>query len=288
MNLKEMIFVLYDLGISTSTLSRLYKEADEKQIQQLLEGEYLELQFSLGVFSEKELKLLSSLESIQQSVANISRTLKEFEVNKIEYFLYYDDEYPKPLKNIPSPPLFIFMKGNKNILNNQFVCSIVGTRNPAASTLDQIELTVRDLVSADIAIASGLAIGTDIYAHKCTLNEYGKAIAVLPGPVNNVIPKSHNSYANEILAKNGLLVSEYYKTEFKKTNYIHRNRIISGLSDAVIIAECSEKSGTMHTARFAYKQKKPLFCFNNTSSGVLKILSSNSAKVFKGVKDFHL
>lgn len=287
MSVKEMIFVLYDLGLSLATLSKLYRESNEEQLNHLLEGNFLELQFSLGVFDDHELELLSSIDSIQKSKSNISRVLAEFSDKEIEYFIYYEKDYPASLKNIPSPPFFIFMKGNRSLLENKFICSIVGTRNPTDQTLKQIDSTVQEMVSADIVITSGLALGTDIHAHKCTLNNNGKAVAVLPSPIDNVTPKGHKPYANEILEKDGLLISEYYKSEtvFKKTNYIHRNRIISGLSNAVIIAECSEKSGTMHTARYAYKQKRPLYCFDNQSTGVLKILSSNSAKIYTNLND---
>ncbi|EKS8379437.1 DNA-protecting protein DprA [Bacillus cereus] len=289
MNIKEMIFVLYDLGISLATLSKLYRESNEEQLNHLLEGDFLELQFSLGVFNDNELELLSSIDSIQKSKSNISKILSEFSDDKIEYFIYYEDGYPTSLKSIPSPPFFIFMKGNRSLLENKFICSIVGTRNPTDQTLKQIDSTVQEMVSTDIVIASGLALGTDIHAHKCTLDSNGKTIAVLPSPIDDVTPKSHKPYANEILAKDGLLISEYYKSEtvFKKTNYIHRNRIISGLSNAVIIAECSEKSGTMHTARYAYKQKRPLYCFDNKSTGVLKILSSNSARIYTNLSDLN-
>ncbi|HDR8054811.1 DNA-protecting protein DprA [Bacillus cereus] len=289
MNIKEMIFVLYDLGISLATLSKLYRESNEEQLNHLLEGDFLELQFSLGVFNDNELELLSSIDSIQKSKSNISKILSEFSDKKIEYFIYYEDGYPTSLKSIPSPPFFIFMKGNRSLLENKFICSIVGTRNPTDQTLKQIDSTVQEMLSTDIVIASGLALGTDIHAHKCTLDSNGKTIAVLPSPIDDVTPKSHKPYANEILAKDGLLISEYYKSEavFKKTNYIHRNRIISGLSNAVIIAECSEKSGTMHTARYAYKQKRPLYCFDNKSTGVLKILSSNSARIYTNLSDLN-
>ncbi|MFU1903143.1 DNA processing protein DprA [Bacillus thuringiensis] len=289
MSVKEAIFVLYDLGISLATLSRLYREASEEQLNKLLEGDFLELQFSLGIFNDNELELLSSIESIQRSKCNIIKILAEFSRENIEYFIYYERDYPKSLKDIPSPPFFIFMKGNKSLLENKYICSIVGTRNPMNQTIKQINTVVQEMVSADIVIVSGLAFGTDIQAHKCVLNNNGKAIAVLPSPIDNVIPKTHSHYADEILAKDGLLISEYYKHEpvLKKINYIHRNRIISGLSRAVIIAECSEKSGTMHTARYAYKQKRDLYCFDNESTGVLKILSSNSARVYKSIGDLN-
>lgn len=290
MNFKESILVLYDLGISLSALSKMYKEADEDQVCRVLNGDYLEIQFKYGLFNDKDVALLSSSESIEKSKLYISNLLADYTQKKIEYFFYYEKGYPESLKNIPSPPFIIFTKGDINLLESKFICSIVGTRNPTNQTLNQIRNTVKELVSKDVVIASGLALGTDIYAHKCTLEEEGRTIAVLPTPIDNVTPKSHIVYAHEIVIKKGLLISEYYKNEslFKKSNFVNRNRLISGLSNAVIIAECSEKSGTMHTARFAFKQNRPLYCFDNTSSGVQKILYSNSARIYNNVNDLLL
>lgn len=287
MNKKESIFVFYDLGLSLPTLSRLYREADEEQLNRLLKGDFLELQFSLSLFNDKELELLSSIDFINKSKNNISKVLNEFVRENIKYFIYFEEKYPRALKNISSPPFFIFLKGNADLLDNKFICSIVGTRKPTEKTLKKIDATVKEMVEKNIVVASGLALGTDIQAHKSTVNNNGETIAVLPGPINKVVPKSHEGYAKEIVIKNGLLISEYYRSNsnFTRMNYINRNRIISGISNAVIIAECSEKSGTMHTARYAYKQNKPLYCFNNESTGVRKILASRSAKVYTNSKD---
>jgi DNA processing protein len=287
LNIKEMIFVLYDLGISNSTLSFLYREMSEEQISLLLSGDYLELQFMYGIFEDKELLLISSPDKIKKSKSYIADLINHFHKNNIEYYLYFEDGYPESLKGIPSPPFIIFMKGNKKLLQGSYICSIVGTREPSEQTLLDIENTVQMLVKEKVVIASGLALGTDIQAHKATLDQKGKTIAVLPSSVNNVLPKSHKNYAKKILETDGLLISEYYKKESKinRTNYIHRNRIISGISNAVIIAECTEKSGTMHTARFAYKQNRPILCFNNNSSGVMKLISTHSANYFTGIHD---
>lgn len=287
MNFKESIFVLYDLGISLSALSKLYKKVNEEQLKEILGGDFLGVQFSLGVFSDKEIELLSSKEAIDKSKSYISNLLTEFTKKEIKYFFFYEKEYPKSLKEISSPPFLIFTKGNLSVLEENFICSIVGTRNPTNTTLKQIEECVKEMVAAGVVVASGLALGTDIHAHRSTLKCKGKTIAVLPSPIDNITPKSHIADANEIIDKDGLLISEYYKSGpfFRKANYVDRNRIISALSNAVLIAECSEKSGTMHTARFAYKQNRPLYCFNNESTGVQKILNSNTARIYTNITD---
>lgn len=290
MNFKESIFVLYDLGVSLPALSKLYREASEEQVNEVLSGDFLGVHFSLGAFSDKDIELLSSKESIDKSKEYIDSLLREFSVKEIQYFFYYDKEYPESLKIISSPPFVIFTKGNLSVLEDSFVCSIVGTRNPTKETLKQIEQAANEMVSAGVVIASGLALGTDIHAHRSTLKSKGETVAVLPSPIDNITPKSHIKDADDILDKGGLLISEYYKSAafFRKANYVDRNRIISGLSNAVLIAECSEKSGTMHTARFAYKQNKPLYCFDNESTGVQKILRSNTAKIYTNISDLGL
>lgn len=281
---KELIFVLYDLGLSLSSLSILYRFVEIDLIKKVIEGDYLELQFEHQLFTQKDLQLLDSKGSINKSKNRIDKLLKEFKQEGIEYFSYYENEYPTMLKKIPSPPFFLFMKGNRNLLDNKFICAIVGTRNPLDETINKINECVEELVSNKIVTVSGLALGTDINVHLSTIKNGGQTIAVLPGPVNSIVPASHINYAGKILEQEGLLISEYYKTQpFKKGNYVDRNRIISGISNALIIAECKESSGTMHTARFAYKQNKQIFCFNNKSSGVLKILRSNSAQIYKGI-----
>lgn len=281
---KQLVFILYDLGISLSALSTIYRFISENKIKKIFQGDYLEVQFEYQIFSDKDMEILSSPEAITKSINRIETVVKNFTQNGIEYFIYYDNEYPKLLKDIPSPPFFLFMKGNKKLIKDRFICSIVGTRQPSLKTLNEIDKFVFELTKSNIVTASGLALGTDIQVHLSTLNSGGKTIAVLPGTIDSIIPKSHTKYANEILQNEGLLISEYYIEEpNKKVNYVNRNRIISGISNAVLIAECSLNSGTMHTARFSYLQKKPLFCFDNRSSGVLKILNSDFAELYKGI-----
>ncbi|PLT37714.1 DNA-processing protein DprA [Bacillus safensis] len=287
MSIKEMLLILYDLGLSNRSLSRLFKEINENQFRDLLEGEFLDIQFSNGIFDDNEIELLSDINLIKESVYYIKNLLTDYKTMGITYSFYYEDDYPTILKYLNKPPFFIFMYGNKAVLDQGYKCSIVGTRNPSEMTIKQIELVVKEMVANNIITVSGLAKGTDTYVHHFTLKYLGKTVAVLPSPITDITPKANKVYIKEILRNNGLIISEYYKKDktFKKSNFIDRNRIISGISNSVIIAECSERSGTMHTARFAFKQNKPLYCFNNNSPGVVKILKSKSAKVYSSIRD---
>jgi DNA processing protein len=114
---------------------------------------------------------------------------------------------------------------------------------------------VRDLVQHGIIIISGLAYGIDSIAHQATLEAGGQTIAVLPAGLDDVYPAAHRPLAKQILEQGGALVTEYPEgTTSYPSNFIARNRIVSGLSRAVLITEAAEKSGTLHTANFALEQ----------------------------------
>ena len=280
----KYIFFLYDLGISHFALSQMYKNANENEIAEILTGDYMEFQFKYNIFSEKDIDLLSSPRKIEIAIDNIENIINTFNKENIQIFNYYDQGYPKNLKNIQNPPFFLFAKGNISILNSEKIISIVGTRKISDETSYKLKEHVKELVKNDYVTVSGLAFGTDIIVHRETLKWEGKTVAVLPSPITEVQPSSHQKDAIDIYENGGVLISEYYKADsYNKLSYIHRNRIISGISSDVLISECSEKSGTMHTARFAYKQHRRLFCLKNKSSGVEKILKSNSAKIYENI-----
>lgn len=281
----KYIFFLYDLGISKFALSQIYKNANEHEITQIVTGDYMEFQFKYNIFSEKDIDLLASPHKIEKAIDNIENILNTFNKENIQIYNYYDQEYPKNLKNIPNPPFFLFAKGNISILNSEKVISIVGTRKISDETSYKLKKYVKELVRNNYVTVSGLAFGTDIIVHRETLNLKGKTVAVLPSPITEIQPSSHQKDAIDIYDNGGVLISEYYKVDnYNKLSYIHRNRIISGVSSDLLISECSENSGTMHTARFAYKQHRRIFCLNNNSSGVEKILKSNYANIYNNIK----
>lgn len=278
------IFSLYDLGISNFALSQIYKKATDNEIEQILNGDYMEFQFKYNIFSEKDIGLLLSLPKLEAAIENVENILNMFNRENIQIYNYYDSEYPKNLKNIPDPPFFLFVKGNIKILNSEKIISIVGTRKISDDTSYKLRKHTKELIENNYVTVSGLAFGTDIIVHRETLKLNGRTVAVLPSVITEIQPTSHQIDANEIYENGGLLISEYYKlNSYNKLNYIHRNRIISGVSLDVLITECSEKSGTMHTARFAYKQHRRIFCLNNNSSGVQKILKSKHATIYENV-----
>ncbi len=163
---------------------------------------------------------------------------------------------PARLLQVSPPPSKLFVLGDtlESLLKKPCL-AVVGSR--AVSPYGRLVTTelVEAAARAGVTIISGLALGVDGLAHYAALNAHGGTIAVLPSHVTEVYPASHRQLAQQILQNGGVLVSEYPPgTNARRENFIERNRLVSGLADAVLITEAAEKSGTLHTARFALEQ----------------------------------
>ena len=180
----------------------------------------------------------------------LNRKLKDYVTNNIKTITFYDEEYPYLLKEIDSPPLCLYCKGNTQLLNT--VCiGVVGSRRPSEYGLVVTKQFVKELAEADVTIVSGMAAGVDTIAHRTTLENRGNTIAVLAGGFNHVYPASNFSLFKE-LSENNLIISEYNPEVKPQTYYFPiRNRIIAGLSKGVLVTEAGEKSGSLHTINYA-------------------------------------
>lgn len=192
-----------------------------------------------------------------------------------------DDIYPSILREIYNPPCELFYKGKLELLKKTCI-AIVGTRRNTDYGEFIAEKIVEELAILDIAIVSGLAKGIDTIAHKAALKNNLPTIAVLGSGINNIYPKSNNGLAAEI-EKKGLILSEYEDlTEPIDFQFPQRNRIISGLSIAVIVIEAPEKSGSLITAKLALDQNREIFTVpgdisRETSLGPLKLMQECGA-----------
>ena len=166
--------------------------------------------------------------------------------------------FPEVLRHIPSPPRQLYVAGVplRELLKRPRV-AIVGTRKITPYGKQVTLRLAGELASRGIVIISGLALGVDATAHQAALEAGGQAIAVLPSPLEKIVPATNRPLARQILDQGGALVSEYgsYDITYKQ-NFIARNRLVSGLADALLIPEAAEKSGSLHTARFALEQGK--------------------------------
>ena len=185
--------------------------------------------------------------------------------------------FPAALRSIPSPPAQLFCRGAAlhELLKKPRV-AIVGSRGPTAYGKDITMRLARELARRGIVIVSGLALGVDALAHHAALEAGGLAVAVLPGPVNRVYPTTNRSLAESIVMNGGTLVSEYAPGSVSfKQNFIARNRLVAGLSQAILITEATEKSGSLHTARFAIEQGKDVLAAPGTITSKTSVGTNN-------------
>ena len=195
-------------------------------------------------------------------------------------------DVPEKLRNIPTPPKQLFVIGNNvNELLNKPSVTIVGSRKVSAYGRAVTLGLAGELAKSGIVIISGLALGVDSLAHKAALDAGGLTIAVLPSGVDKIYPAAHFGLAKQILQQGGALVSEYPDgTPPLKHQFIERNRIASGLGDALLITEAAERSGTLHTANFALEQGRPVLAVpgnitSPTSAGTNNLIKTGATPV---------
>lgn len=178
-------------------------------------------------------------------------------------------EYPERLREIYDPPPVLWVRGDVKLLMRPAI-AVVGTRHPSPYGTGMAELLARDLAARRLLIVSGMARGIDSYAHKGALAARMPTLAVWGTGIDVVYPKENKKLAEEILAAGGAIVSEVPMGTFPAPqNFPRRNRILSGLSVAVLVVEASENSGTRVTARCAEEQNRDLYAVpgNVTSKG---------------------
>jgi DNA processing protein len=170
-----------------------------------------------------------------------------------------DDSYPEILREIYDPPFAVFVRGDLSLSGRPTV-AVVGTRRPTGAGLAAAYELGQELAKEGAVVVSGLALGIDAAAHRGAVDAGGTAVAVFGSGVDRVYPASNRRLASEILTAGGAFVSEYLPgTEALKHHFPARNRIISGLSTAVVVVEAPEKSGSLITADFALDQGREVF-----------------------------
>ena len=178
-------------------------------------------------------------------------------------------EYPERLKEIYDPPPVLWVRGDVHLLARPAI-AVVGTRHPSPYGMGMAEMLSRDLAARRLLIVSGMARGIDSCAHRGALTARMPTVAVWGTGIDVVYPKENKKLAEEILALGGAIVSELPMGTFPAPqNFPRRNRILSGLSIAVLVVEAAENSGTRVTARCAAEQNRDLFAVpgNVTSKG---------------------
>ncbi|MBI2020791.1 DNA-protecting protein DprA [Candidatus Daviesbacteria bacterium] len=217
---------------------------------------------------EADLKQIREIGIPQSTVELLVETRKKLDPEKyaqsisnsgIKWLTIFDEEYPKLLKEIYDPPIVLYYKG-EILPKDDKAIAIVGTRKMTGYGKAVTEQFTQGLVDGGLTIVSGLARGVDSLAHQTVLKEDGRTIAVLGGGLNYIFPPENTELANKISQGFGAIISEFPPNYPSLAgNFPARNRIISGLSLAVLVTEAAEDSGSLITARLALEQGREVF-----------------------------
>jgi DNA processing protein len=209
--------------------------------------------------------------------------------NDVKLITFFDEEYPTALKEIDTPPILLYCKGDISLLGKIGI-GVVGTRTPTRYGVNVTEQFCEGLVERGVVIVSGLARGIDAVAHNVALKCGGETIAVLGSGIDVIYPFENRSLYKDI-AEKGLLVSEYKMgTRPNAYQFPERNRLISAISKGVLVTEAGIKSGSLITADCAIKQGRDLFLVpgnitSKKSEGVNMLLKSVQGAMVTDVND---
>jgi DNA processing protein len=200
--------------------------------------------------------------------------LRDADIRQFGIRIHRAGEYPKKLRDAEDPVELLYYRGRWDLVETPSV-AVVGTREPSPEGIERTSAIARRLVKDGFTVVSGLARGVDAAAHQAAIQAGGKTIAVIGTPLNRVYPKE-NSALQDRIAQNYLLISQvpvyrYSKQDYRRNRgfFPERNKTMSALTEATIIVEAGQTSGTLIQARAALAQGRKLFildsCFNNPS-----------------------
>ncbi|WP_372795022.1 DNA-processing protein DprA [Lutibacter sp.] len=224
--------------------------------------------------------------------ANLKEAEKELQYiqkNSIETLYFTDENYPERLKHCVDAPILFFKEGNFE-LKNQAIISIVGTRKITSYGRDFCEKLIFDLTAYNPIIVSGFAYGVDICAHRAALKNNLQTIGVLAHGFEEVYPKSHKKYVSEINKNGGFITDFWHNDELQRENFLKRNRIVAGISEATIIIESAEKGGSLVTADIANSYSRDVFAVPGRSTdlyskGCNDLIKRNKAAILTSAND---
>jgi DNA processing protein len=228
-------------------------------------------------------KLVERIQSI--SLEQVEESIPRWQAEGVEIITWDERPYPPQLRALDDAPPTLFIRGLWPPPNRKRV-AVVGTRDPSPKAREITYQLGIELAQRDCTIVSGLAYGVDAAAHNSALTVPGaNLLAVLGSGVLNIYPAEHQGLAQSIL-RGGAIVSEVhpYSTP-SASNLVARNRIITGLGDAVIVVETEADGGAMHAARFAGIQGRPVYTFDFPASGNQSLLAYGAGNLSLDLRD---
>jgi len=257
-------------------------------IEQVFKASKKQLLKAPGV-GEKTVDFLKSEEGFEVGLAQAEKELSLLEKHDIKVLFYTDAGYPQRLKHYTDSPILIYYKGSAD-LNHPRIVGIVGTRKPTPHGISICEELVEGLLPYNALVISGLAYGIDITAHKKSVEVNIPTIGVMGHGFKTVYPQAHRKTAHQML-ENGGLISEFtYETAIAREHFPMRNRIIAGMSDALIVVETAQSGGSMITAHLANGYNKDVFAVpgrlkDKASKGCNHLIKTHKAALIESAED---
>lgn len=218
-----------------------------------------------------------------------NRELEFIHTNNIKTSFFQDEDYPDRLKHCIDSPVLIFSAGNIN-LKNKKVISIVGTRQITSYGTEFCKKLIEDLAPLDPVIVSGFAYGVDIVAHQLAMDYNLQTIGVLAHGLNQIYPKTHKKYV-AAMEENGGFITEFWSTTNPdKENFVRRNRIVAGMTEATIVIESADRGGSLITANLANDYNRDVFAVpgrvtDKYSQGCNDLIKTQKANVLTSAAD---
>jgi DNA processing protein len=235
-------------------------------------------------------------EAIESIMARDQESAAAKEIDRVreigaDILLLDDGVYPSLLREIPDPPITLYVRGEWSACFDQPCVAMVGSRRCSTYGQNTALMLARDLARRGITVVSGFARGIDAAAHRGALEAGGRTVAVLGTGIEEVYPRDHRRLASDILAGGGALVSEFpLATPPAPQNFPYRNRVISGLSLGVVLVEAAENSGSLITARLAMEENREVFAVpgnitSRNSFGTNYLIKGSGAKLVQQWQD---
>lgn len=246
-------------GIGDKSILLFLNYAEQHAITDVSDNDIIEIFCELKQ-SNKRIRI-PKYQELLEAYHSASAILDASETNGITTIGYGSPDYPPLLRDIPDPPVLLHAKGNLDALDSQPTIAIIGTRHPSRYGARLGRRFSEIMVDQGFNIVSGLALGCDTIAHEAAVARNKQTIAVLAGGLHSIDTKENTPLAEQIIDKNGLLLSELaYGQNPSKRSFVGRDRIQSGLSYATVIIQTDVKGGTMHTAKSTRAQGRILAC----------------------------
>jgi DNA processing protein len=236
----------------------------------------------VGAVLLKNLKDKSVFEKATQELQFIQH-------NNIDVLYFQDEKYPDRLKHCIDGPVLLFSSGNINLKNRKII-SIVGTRQITSYGMEFCRKLIEDLAPLDPIIVSGFAYGVDIVAHQLAMDHNLQTIGVVAHGLNQIYPKPHKKYVAKMEQNGGFMTEFWSSSNPDKENFVRRNRIVAGMTEATIVIESADRGGSLITANMANDYNRDVFAVpgrvtDKYSLGCNNLIKTQKANVLTSAAD---